>query len=454
MKDKLRRGSGQFGFPGSWSSGRGFKIKRFCKMLNNLKMTLLCSFVTILVLRGTIGLSSVGLSSLETNDLRQEFPAAGREASRVLSESTSKDAEPEEEEEPLPEIDSQEPYSLGPKISDWNEQRRAWLQENPELGSLVNGKPRILLVSGSPPKPCDNPVGDHYLLKAVKNKIDYCRLHNIDIFYNMAHLDAEMAGYWSKLPLLRKLMLAHPEAEWVWWMDSDAMFTDMVFELPLDRYKNHNFVLHGWDDEIYNKKNWVGLNTGSFLLRNCQWSLDMLDAWAPMGPKGKVREEAGVLLTEFFPGRPPFEADDQSALVYLLSTQRDLWGDMVYLENSYYLHGYWVNLVDKLEEMIEKYHPGYGDERWPFVTHFVGCKPCGSYGDYSVERCLKQMEKSFNFGDNQILQMYGFQHRSLGTFKVKRTRNDTSHPLDIQDDLNLLHPSLDRAISGKSSLTL
>lgn len=71
----------------------------------------------------------------------------------------------------------------------------------------------------------------------------------------------------------------------------------------------------------------------------------------------------------------------------------------VFVENSYFLHGYWAGLVDRYEEMMEKYHPGLGDERWPFVTHFVGCKPCGSYGDYPVQRCLSSMERAFNFAD-------------------------------------------------------
>ncbi|KAG2282387.1 hypothetical protein Bca52824_053607 [Brassica carinata] len=74
-------------------------------------------------------------------------------------------------------------------------------------------------------------------------------------------------------------------------------------------------------------KNWIGLNTGSFLLRNNQWALDLLDTWAPMGPKGKIREEAGKVLTRELKGRPVFEADDQSAMVYLLATQRDTWGN-------------------------------------------------------------------------------------------------------------------------------
>jgi xyloglucan 6-xylosyltransferase len=256
----------------------------------------------------------------------------------------------------------------------------------------------------------------------------------------MALLDAEMAGFWAKLPLIRKLLLSHPEIEFLWWMDSDAMFTDMAFELPWERYKDSNFVMHGWNEMVYDQHNWIGLNTGSFLLRNCQWSLDLLDVWSPMGPKGKIREEAGKVLTAYLKDRPVFEADDQSAMVYILATQKDKWGDKVYLENHYYLHGYWGILVDKYEEMIENYHPGFGDHRWPLVTHFVGCKPCGKFGDYPVERCLKQMDRAFNFGDNQILQIYGFTHKSLASRRVERVRNETSNPLEVKDELGLLHP--------------
>ncbi|GER45866.1 60S ribosomal protein L13A [Striga asiatica] len=74
-------------------------------------------------------------------------------------------------------------------------------------------------------------VEDHYLLKFLKNKIDYRRIHGIEIVYNMANLDKEMAGYWAKLPLIRRLMLSHPEFEWVWWIDSDALFTAFTFEI-------------------------------------------------------------------------------------------------------------------------------------------------------------------------------------------------------------------------------
>ncbi|KAF8378727.1 hypothetical protein HHK36_030076 [Tetracentron sinense] len=418
---------------GRTSSGisRGRQIQ---KTFNNLKITILCGFVTILVLRGTIGFGNLGGSDAES-----ENQNLIEETNRILAEIRS-DGEPDEPGET--EINPNITYTLGPKISNWNEERKIWLEKNPEFPNYVNGKARILLVTGSPPNPCDNAIGDHYLLKAIKNKIDYCRIHGIEIVYNMAHLDKELAGYWAKLPLIRRLMLSHPEVEWIWWMDSDALFTDMVFEIPLSKYDNYNLAIHGYPDLMFNQKSWIALNTGSFLFRNCQWSLDLLDSWAPMGPKGPIRDEAGKILTANLKGRPAFEADDQSALIYLLISKKDVWMDKVFLENSYYLHGYWAGLVDRYEEMIEKYHPGLGDERWPFVTHFVGCKPCGSYGDYPVERCLSSMERAFNFADNQVLKLYGFGHKSLLSPKIKRVRNETATPLEFVDQFDIRRPLL------------
>jgi xyloglucan 6-xylosyltransferase len=145
-------------------------------------------------------------------------------------------------------------------------------------------------------------------------------------------------------------------------------------------------------------------------------------------------ERPGKVLTATLTGRPDFEADDQSALIYLLVTQEQ-WKEKVFLETSYYLHGYWVILVERYEEMMANNKPGLGDDRWPFVTHFVGCKPCGSYGDYDVNRCINQMDRAFNFADNQVLEHYGFLHRSLGTAKVKRIRNDTTDPLGVQAEI-------------------
>ncbi|KEH33442.1 putative xyloglucan 6-xylosyltransferase [Medicago truncatula] len=406
---------------------RGRQIQ---KTFNNIKITILCGFVTILVLRGTIGVN------LGTSQNDAVNAAVIEETNRILAEIRS-DSDPSDRNQTETFMSLNETYALGPKILNWDTERTSWLDKNREYPNFVKGKPRILLLTGSPPKPCDNPIGDHYLLKSIKNKIDYCRLHGIEIVYNMAHLDMELAGYWAKLPMIRRLMLSHPEVEWIWWMDSDAFFTDMVFELPMSKYKDYNMVIHGYPDLLFEQNSWIAINTGSFLFRNCQWSLDLLDAWAPMGPKGPIREEAGKILTANLKGRPAFEADDQSALIYLLLSKKDKWMEKVFLENSFYLHGYWAGLVDRYEEMMEKYHPGLGDERWPFVTHFVGCKPCGSYGDYPVERCLSSMERAFNFADNQVLKLYGFRHRGLLSPKIKRIRNETITPLEFVDQFDI-----------------
>lgn len=406
------------------------------RTFNNIKITILCGFVTILVLRGYIGLN---LSTPDADAVNQNLL---EETTRLLAEIRSDRDDTDDNDNLISysntTITVTANYTLGPKITTWDIDRKIWLDRNPQFPTAINGRPRVLLVTGSPPNPCDNAIGDHYLLKSIKNKIDYCRLHGIEIFYNMAHLDKELAGYWAKLPLIRKFLLSHPEVEWLWWMDSDAFFTDMVFEIPLGKYDGFNLVIHGYDN-LMEQKAWVALNTGSFLLRNGQWTLDLLDAWAPMGPMGPIREQAGKVMTAYLKGRPDFEADDQSALIYLLLSQKDKWMDKVFVENAYYLHGYWAGLVDRFEEMMEKYRPGFGDERWPFVTHFVGCKPCGSYGDYPVERCLSSMERAFNFADNQIVELYGFTHRGLLSPKIKRIRNDTATPLEFVNQFNARH---------------
>ncbi|KAI6699137.1 hypothetical protein NL676_019256 [Syzygium grande] len=267
--------------------------------------------------------------------------------------------------------DPSKPYSLGPRISDWDEQRAEWLRNNPDFPNFIRpNKPRVLLITGS----C------------------CCRIR----------MHGSSCGGWT------------------------VMLCSLIWRSRCrgERYKDSNFVLH--------------------VVR------DLLDVWPPMGPKGKIREEAGKILTRELKDRPVFEADDQSAMVYLLATQRDGWGEKGVLGERLLFARLLGNLVDRYEEMIENYHPGLGDHRWPLVTHFVGCKPCGKFGDYPVERCLKQMDRAFNFGDNQILQMYGFTHKSLASRRVKRIRNETGNPLEVKDELGLLHPAF-KAVKASTS---
>ncbi|KAF5730810.1 galactomannan galactosyltransferase 1-like [Tripterygium wilfordii] len=334
-------------------------------------------------------------------------------------------------------------YSIDKSVKDWDAKRRNWLKRHrPD-------RDRILVITGSQPLKCQNENGDHLLLRMFKNKVDYCRIHGYEIYYNNAFLHPKMGGYWAKYPIIRAAMLAHPEAEWIWWIDADAVFTDMDFKVPIERYKSHNLVINGWPNMIYKDRSWVGLNAGVFLIRNCQWSMTLMEVWAGMGPQtpryqnwGKIQKS--VLKDKVFPA-----SDDQSGLIYLLLKQNKRWADKIYLETEYGLHGYWLNLVDTYEKVnkgyieiekgvqklrrrhAEKQSEVYGElwelyikdttfKRRPFITHFTGCQPCNGEHNpaYTRQQCLKGMENALNYADNQVLRQYGFVHPNLSDSSV------------------------------------
>ncbi|KAL6196748.1 hypothetical protein ACLB2K_032362 [Fragaria x ananassa] len=307
-------------------------------------------------------------------------------------------------------------YSVGDAIQNWDEKRREWLRVHPSFGV----GDRVVLVTGSQPSVCKNPVGDHLQLRLFKNKVDYCRLHGCEVFYNNILLDPKGTGFWAKYPILRAAMVAHPEAEWIYWVDSDAIFTDMEFKLPLEKYKEHNLVVHGW------------------------WHMMNGPAWGHrVRPKRSGEIQRSMLKDKLYPG-----SDDQSALIYLLLKQKQKWGDKVYLESEYNFQSYWLGVVDGLDNITkgymgvdremgklrrrhgEKVSELYGEMReqymkdkgmWrenvrrPFVTHFTGCEPCsGDYNPvYTWEDCWNGMQKALNFADNQVLRKYGFVHPDL-----------------------------------------
>ncbi|KAF5181404.1 galactomannan galactosyltransferase 1-like [Thalictrum thalictroides] len=337
-------------------------------------------------------------------------------------------------------------YSIEHKIKNWDQKRNRWLSLHPSFATGV--QERIFLVTGSQPNACRNPIGDNFLLRFFKNKVDYCRIHGYDIFYNNALFHPKMSTFWAKLPLVRSAMIAHPEAEWIWWVDSDAAFTDMDFKLPLDRYRNHNLVVHGWAHLVYEKKSWVSLNAGIFLIRNCQWSMDFMDVWASMGPQTPDYDMWSKIQKATLPDKLFPQADDQSALVYLLLKEKNKWADKIYLESEFYFEGYWEEIVGVLDNTTAKYREieknvgklrrrhaekvsecyselreaylkeagfGLGSWRRPFITHFTGCQPCsGNHNQlYSAEDCKNGMEKVLNFADNQVLRNYGLVRRDL-----------------------------------------
>ncbi|PUZ77415.1 hypothetical protein GQ55_1G369000 [Panicum hallii var. hallii] len=338
-------------------------------------------------------------------------------------------------------------YTVDRPIAGWDEKRAGWARARPELS---RGGERVLMVSGSQPAPCGAPGGDHTLTRLLKNKADYCRLHGVQLLYNTALLRPSMDRYWAKIPAIRAAMVAHPEAEWVWWVDSDAVLTDMDFRLPLRRYRGHNLVVHGWPRLVFEARSWTSLNAGVFLIRNCQWSLDFMDAWAAMGPDSPDYRRWGTVLKSTFWDKVFDESDDQSALVYMLLQSGSPWREKVFLESDYYFEGYWLEIVGRLGNITERYEAmerrpgstalrrrraevehaahaaarnaalagaglseaGVNGWRRPFMTHFTGCQPCSGQRNehYTGASCDEGMRRALNFADDQVLRAYGFRH--------------------------------------------
>ncbi|CAM6099400.1 unnamed protein product [Calypogeia fissa] len=313
-------------------------------------------------------------------------------------------------------------YSFKPSVSDWDEQRVAWMAENPSPRPRAGGKPYVMMVSGSYPKECDPVILSHLLVRSSKNKLDYSRVHDIELFYNMGEPDENFSDWWVKLPVIRMLMLQHPQMEWIWWIDADAVITDLSFEPPYEELEHDNLVLYGEEQHVYDRRTWTGLSTANFMIRNCQWSLDLLAEWASMGANN-MREESGSFQSEVLTDRPTdFSGDDQSSLVALLAQDKrnpmgmQRWAPMVKLvkETEYYMVANWTEVAPKLEELSLHEH----DEAVPFVTHFTGCLPSCRVKQHMkkhfLDTCVEQMGRAFDFADNQVYKEFGFEPRKLG----------------------------------------
>lgn len=96
-------------------------------------------------------------------------------------------------------------------MKDWDEKRREWLKLHPSFAATP-ADDRILMVTGSQPKACKNCVGDHSMLRMFKNKVNYCRIHGYDIFYNnvLFHPRAVVPGPKTRFSVLQCWLIPRP----------------------------------------------------------------------------------------------------------------------------------------------------------------------------------------------------------------------------------------------------
>eukprot|EP00245_Coleochaete_scutata_P016029 TRINITY_DN734_c1_g1_i1.p1 TRINITY_DN734_c1_g1~~TRINITY_DN734_c1_g1_i1.p1 ORF type:complete len:411 (-),score=55.11 TRINITY_DN734_c1_g1_i1:647-1720(-) len=282
----------------------------------------------------------------------------------------------------------------------------------------------VILLSSGYTKPCEDSEGTQFMMRSLKNKLEYAQRNNMKLVYNQGTWKGKMTQMWAKVFILKNTMIHHPEVEWILWMDADAFITDLSFKIPFEAYRQFNLVVPGfwrclYEDSIpfHNRPEWTCINAGVFLIRNCAWSLHMLDLWSKYSDPAKA-VEYGRFFSKVQRGRAEGQpSNDQSALVYLLHSQPDKIASMTYFEESYKLHGFWGDIVTHYEEWMSKAGPRLAWEeknRPAFVTHFVGCKICGGKGStYDKDECSRNINRALNFGDNQALLPFNMSHVNL-----------------------------------------
>jgi len=129
------------------------------------------------------------------------------------------------------------------------------------------------------------------------NKKAYAKKHGYDIYLHHEKLDLTRPAAWSKILAIERHL---DDYEWIFWSDADSLIMNDDIKLESIIDNNYNFII----TQEANKKN---LNTGSFLIRNCEWSKQLL--------KDIYSQVQFINVSGFW---------EQAALAHLLKTKKEL----------------------------------------------------------------------------------------------------------------------------------
>jgi hypothetical protein len=124
---------------------------------------------------------------------------------------------------------------------------------------------------------------------SIKNKKEYCDLHGYDFVYKNSRLSMRHPA-WDKIKLLTELLNDKNKSyDYVIWMDNDAFINnpEIRFDILCSNFEQKNLIIcseTGFEDTEYldEKLNYELLNnlkiinTGVFILKNNEWSRNLL----------------------------------------------------------------------------------------------------------------------------------------------------------------------------------
>lgn len=129
------------------------------------------------------------------------------------------------------------------------------------------------------------------------NKKAYARKHGYDIYLHHELLDLSRPPAWSKIPAIE--MHLH-DYEWIYWSDADSLIMN-------DEIRLESIIDDRYDLIITQETTKKNLNTGSFLIRNSDWSRQLL--------KDMYKQEQFINANGYW---------EQAALKHLLKINKDL----------------------------------------------------------------------------------------------------------------------------------
>ena len=99
------------------------------------------------------------------------------------------------------------------------------------------------------------------------NKKAYAKKHGYDLYLHHELLDFSRPPAWSKIPAIEQHLNDH---EWIYWSDADSLIMNDTIKLESLIDNNYDLVI------TKEMAGWQSINTGSFLIRNCDWSRKLL----------------------------------------------------------------------------------------------------------------------------------------------------------------------------------
>ena len=294
---------------------------------------------------------------------------------------------------------------------------------------------RTLLVSARQSEPCATAGADAWVERAMQNHAEYARQHGMQSTWSSALVDAAYDGAWNKMAFLQKVLrseLTKSETDWLLWVDWDAIFTDMAFELPLEEYEQRRLrLVIGGDPSAtgggpQQRADYLKANTGVMLLRVHNWTLSLVSRMLSRGGRTKAqRRKHALAIQQNVANLCVGCIDDQAVLLEALQTEPSRWAKHTSLERRYLLQAFWEDFEDALPEAVaaaatttrtpvavplrrlgapplpQLRHKVYGLATVPLAVHFAGCQLCSGKAPEKSERCWPAFRRALRLAEGQ-----------------------------------------------------